>query len=108
MIDVKRSLLIILVCAVITFGERALPFFLFRKGEVPGPIQYLGKVLAPAIMMTLVFYCLRGISFSDAAEFAPQLVAAAVTAGLHLWKRNTMLSIVGGTVTCMILSQIVF
>ena len=105
MIDVSRTLIIIAICALITLFERAFPFLLFRNGKVPGYIRYLGKVLGPAIMTTLVFYCLRNISFGSAAEYAPQLIAAAVTVGLHLRKKNSLISILGGTVCCMILTQ---
>lgn len=105
-IDVTRSLIIVAICAVITFSERALPFLLFRKGEVPGFIRYLGKVLGLAIMTTLVFYCMRGITFDSLKAFPPQLAACALTVVLHLWRRNTMLSIVAGTACCMILTQI--
>lgn len=106
-IDVARSIIIIAICAGITFSERALPFAVFRKGEVPGAIRYLGKVLAPAIMTTLVFYCMKGITFNTCSGFVPQ-IAAVVTLGLHLWKRNTMISIVGETLTCMLLTQFIF
>ena len=107
-IDVARSIVIIAICAVITFSERALPFVVFRKGEVPGAVRYLGKVLAPAIMTTLVFYCMKGITFNTCSGFIPQIAAAVVTLVLHLWKRNTMISIVGGTLTCMLLTQFIF
>lgn len=106
MIDVSRTIIIIAICACVTLFERAFPFLLFRSGNVPGYIRYLGKVLGPAIMTTLVFYCLRNISFERAAGYAPQLISAAVTLGLHLWKKNSLVSILGGTACCMILTQI--
>lgn len=107
-IDVTRSLIIIVICTIITFSERALPFIVFRRGEAPSSVRYLGKVLAPAIMTTLVFYCMKGITFNTYSGFVPQIIAALVTLGLHIWKRNTMISIVGGTVTCMFFTQFVF
>lgn len=106
MIDVTKTLIIIAICAGVTLFERAFPFLLFRSGSVPGYIRYLGKVLGPAIMTTLVFYCLRNISFASAAGYAPQMISCAVTLGLHLWKKNSLISILGGTVCCMILTQI--
>lgn len=107
-IDVSRSLIIIAICALITFGERLLPFLLFRKGNVPEVVKYLGEVLGLAIMTTLVIYLLRGISFSSPADFAPELISLAVTLCLYMWKENMMLSIFAGTACCMFLSQIVF
>lgn len=108
MISPAESVAIIAVCAACTFLERALPFAIFRKGEVPGVIRYLGKVLPMAIMMTLVIYCIRGISFSSPGKFVPEMIGCTVTAVLHLWKRNAFLSILGGTAVYMILIQMVF
>ena len=107
-LSTTQSILIIAVCALCTFAERALPFLLFRGKEVPEIVRDLGRVLPMAIMATLVMYCLKGITFSSAAGFAPPLIASALTALLHIWKRNTMLSIFGGTVCYMLLVQIVF
>jgi branched-subunit amino acid transport protein AzlD len=61
-----------------------------------------------AVMTTLVVYCLRNVTFTAAEYFAPQLIAVAVTVGLHLWRRNTLLSIFGGTACYMLLIQLVF
>lgn len=107
-LSTTQSILIIAVCAICTYAERALPFLIFRGKEVPEIIRYLGRVLPMAIMATLVIYCLKGISFSSVAGFAPMLISSALTAFLHIWKRNTMLSIFGGTVCYMLLVQIVF
>lgn len=107
-ISATQSILIIAVCAICTLIERALPFLIFRGKEVPEIIRYLGRVLPMAIMATLVMYCLKGITFSSVAGFAPSLIASALTALLHIWKRNTMLSIFGGTVCYMLLVQVVF
>ena len=103
-----QSILIIAVCALVTWGERALPFLLFRSGEVPPKVEALGRVLPLAIMTTLVIYCVRNISFQAPGEYLPTLLAGALTAGLHLWKRNAFLSILGGTALYMLLVQLVF
>ena len=107
-ISVTQSILIIAVCAICTFLERAFPFLIFRGKEVPELVRYLGRVLPMAIMATLVIYCLKGISFSAVAGWAPMLIASVLTALLHLWKRSTMLSIFGGTICYMLLVQMVF
>ena len=101
-----RAVAIIAICAVCTLFERAFPFLMFRGEKVPGWVKYLGKVLPAAIIMTLIVYCLRSFGLSRA--LLPQLIACAVTVGLHLWRRNTLLSIAGGTVACMLLTQLVF
>jgi len=107
-IDATRTLIIIAICAGITFLERLLPFLIFRNGEVPPVIKYLGKVLGLAIMTTLVIYLMRNISFSSVNDFAPELISLAVTVIIYLWKNNMMVSIFAGTACCMILSQLVF
>ena len=100
--------LIVALCAICTFAERALPFWVFGNRPVPGIIRYLGRILPPAVMMTLVVYVLRGVRFSSVGDFVPEAIAVAVTAALHLWRRNTLLSIVAGTVCYMLLVQLVF
>lgn len=105
----KQAILIVLIVTLCTYLTRVIPFLLFRgKGELPRPVSYLGKVLPGAIMATLVVYCLRGLNFTAAANFVPQLICAAIVAVLHLWRRNTLLSICGGTVVYMVLVQTIF
>lgn len=106
--NTKWVITVIAVCALITFLERAFPFLLFSGRKVPEPVRYLGGVLPMAIITTLIFYCLRNVSFESTSAWAPQILSAAMTAALHLWKRSTMLSIAGGTICCMVLTQFVF
>ena len=104
-----HAALIIAVAGAVTLMLRFLPFLVFSgKRETPPYIVYLGKVLPYAIMGMLVIYCLRGISFTAAANFLPELIACAVVVLAHVWKRNTLLSIISGTVCYMLLVQFVF
>ncbi len=108
-IGVGTSLFIILLVALSTFSTRLVPFLMFPKGrEIPKVIQYLGKVLTPAVIGMLVAYCLRTVSITKAPHGIPELIAVSVTAALHIWKRNNLLSIGTGTVLYMILIQTVF
>ena len=107
-IDVTRSLLIIVICAACTYLERALPFVIFRGREVPAAIRYLGTVLPMAIRAILVIYCIKDISFTALGTCLPYLIGIAVTALVHLWKRNNLLSIALGTAVYMVMVQIVF
>ena len=103
------SVLIILAVAVTTFATRVVPFLIFPKGkEIPPIIQYLGKVLTPAVIGMLVVYCLKCTSIINAPHGIPEAIAVSVTALLHVWKRNNLLSIGGGTVLYMVLIQMVF
>lgn len=105
----EQSLLIILVIAVITFGLRATPFILFsRSGKTPKVIEYLGNTLPPAVMGMLIVYCLRNVSVLDSPFGIPELIAVVTVAILHLWRRNNLLSILGGTACYMVLIQYVF
>ena len=96
------------VIAVVTAALRFLPFVLLRGKQTPPFIAYLGKVLPFAIMGMLVVYCLRHISFSAMPFGIPELFACALVVAMHIWKRNTLLSILSGTVLYMILVQTVF
>ena len=100
---------VMLTACVCNFITRAFPFLLFSKSDkVPGFIQYLGKNLPPCVMAVLVVYCLKSISFSALAGFVPMLLAVVAVVLLHIWKRNNILSIAGGTVLYMLLVQVVF
>jgi len=103
-----NSLAIMLVCGACTFLTRALPFLIFGGRAVPEKVKYLGRVLPMAVMATLVIYCIRGISFTAAGDFLPELISLAVVTALHLWRRNTLLSVAGGTACYMLLVQMVF
>ena len=102
-----QALWIVLTCAGVTLLLRALPFMFFGgKGGVPKWIASLGSVLPPAIMAALVVYCLKSVPFGSFADGAYQLMAGAVVVLVHLWKRNTLLSIAVGTAAYMLLIRL--
>ena len=102
-------LALIAVAAVVTAATRFLPFLIFGNGkETPQIIVYLGKVLPYAIMGMLVVYCMKDVSVTEAPHGLPELIACAAVAVLHIWKRNTLLSIAVGTIGYMLLVQFVF
>ena len=97
------------VMAAATFLTRALPFLLFgRGGEPPRVVLYLGRFLPPAVIAMLIVYCYRGMSFTQPGGWLPGLIAGLAVVVLHVWKKNEMLSIVGGTILYMVLVQAVF
>ena len=99
----------IAVCAVVTAVLRFLPFLIFGENrKTPEVIAYLGKVLPFAIMGMLVVYCLKDVSFTSTPFGIPEIIGCAAVAGLHVWKRSTLLSIGVGTVVYMLLVQFVF
>lgn len=104
-----HSALIVAVAALVTMATRFLPFLIFGKGrKTPDIVVYLGKVLPYAIMGMLVVYCLKDVSFLTYPHGIPELLGCLLVAVLHLWKRNTLLSIGAGTVFYMLLVQLVF
>ena len=106
-----NTLLIIMIvaAAVCTFATRLFPFALFGgKKEVPKFIKYLGDVLPVAILGILIVYCLKDFENGDINYILPQIICVALTALIHLWKRNTLLSIAVGTITYMLLIHFVF
>lgn len=107
--DNLHSVLIVAVTAAITIALRFLPFLIFGENrKTPPLVAYLGQVLPYAIMGMLVVYCLKGMDLTAAPFGIPEIIGCAVVAGLHVWKRNTLLSIGLGTVCYMLLVQFVF
>lgn len=104
-----HSISIIAVIAAVTMGIRFLPFCLFDgKRKTPEIITYLGRVLPYSIMGMLVVYCFKNLSLFTSPYGLPEIIAGVLVAALHSWKRNTLLSIVIGTISYMFLIQVVF
>ena len=104
-----HAMLIVAVAGIVTVALRFLPFLIFGGDrKTPAYITYLGKVLPYAIMAMLVVFCLKSVSLLNAPYGLPELISCALVVLLHVWKRNTLLSIIGGTVCYMVLVQMVF
>ena len=109
MLSNTSMLIYVLVIAAAVFSTRVLSFVLFPAGkETPKLILFLGNTLPCALMALLVVYCLKSVSVFAYPHGIPEAIAIAVTAALHIWKRNTLLSMSLGTVVYMILVQGVF
>ena len=103
--------IIITIASVVaaTMLTRFLPFIIFPAGKpTPKYIVYLGRVLPPAIFGMLVIYCLKDVTILSGSHGIPELISIATVVGLHLWKRQMLLSIFVGTVCYMLLVQLVF
>ncbi|HIQ82560.1 MAG TPA: AzlD domain-containing protein [Candidatus Pullichristensenella stercorigallinarum] len=103
-----NAVYVIAVTALVTVLTRFLPFAVFGKRPLPRVVVYLGRVLPPAIMAALVVYCLKDIDLTAFPFGLAQLISVAVTALVHLWRRNTLLSIALGTACYMVLIRTVF
>lgn len=103
---------LILFFAIITFGTlltRALPFILFPENRpIPKYIKYLADILPFTIIGMLVVYCLKDIHIIQSPHAIPEAISIAVILLLHIWKKNTLLSIGGGALLYMLLIQYVF
>lgn len=109
MMTLSQQIIIILMVILGTMVTRFLPFLIFPAGKpTPTYIQYLGKVLPAAVFGLLVIYCLKDTSILTGTHGIPELIGIAVVVGLHLLKRQMLLSIAGGTVCYMLLVQLVF
>lgn len=98
----------IALIAALTMLLRFMPFLIFSGRKTPKVITYLGKVLPYAMMGMLVVYCLKDMSFSAVGAFLPQIIAGTVVAVSYIIKRNSLISIISGTVCYMLLVQFVF
>ena len=104
-----QQIITIATVVLATMITRFLPFFVFPAGKpTPRYIKYLGNVLPAAVFGLLVVYCLKGVNVLSSPHGLPELIAIAVVVALHLWKRQMLLSIAGGTVCYMLLVQFVF
>lgn len=104
-----HSFLLVLIMSGCIILLRVMPFILFPAGKpTPQIITYLGKVLPFAMIGMLVVYCLKDAQVLSYPYGLPELIAIIVVAGLHIWRRNTLLSVAVGTVSYMLLIQFVF
>lgn len=103
MINVPHSILLIAIAALVTFALRALPFFILHgERQMPPFIKNIADRLPPAIIAVLVIYCLKGALFQISTTAAASAIAIIAVVLLHLWKRNTLLSIAVGTIIYMV------
>jgi len=115
MLNLQSSLTAIFCIALVVFLERAFPFILFSKKNPPSVIRFIEKYIPPMVMAALLFYCIKDINFVSIVDevktvdwkgFVPYLVSIGATIGLHLWKRNALISIFGSTIIYMILIRV--
>lgn len=104
----KQVLISIAIMSAITALVRFLPFLVFSGKQTPKVISYLGKVLPYAMMGMLVVYCLKDMSFTSVNTFLPEIIAGAIVVLSYVIKKNSLISIVLGTISYMLLVQFVF
>ncbi|MFC5144959.1 branched-chain amino acid transporter permease [Streptomyces aureoversilis] len=105
--DTRYAIAAVLVAAAVTWALRALPFAALTPLRSSSTVRYLSTRMPAGVMVILLAYCLRDLPLTHTRTLAP-LAALAVTVGLHLWRRNALLSILGGTATHVVLASTVF
>ena len=104
-----QQIITIGLCILGTMATRFLPFLIFSENiKTPAFIQYIGKYLPSAVFGMLVIYCLKNVNLMAGSHGLPELISILVTGALHLWKRQMLLSIAGGTVCYMLLLHFLF
>ena len=96
-----QILLTLLVIFAVTYALRLAPFLFLRRVHDSPVVGHLGRTMPLGVMAVLVVYTLSSVDVTAAPHGLPELAGVVVTAGLHLWRRNAMLSIVAGTATYM-------
>ena len=100
----EQRLITIGILILGTVITRFLPFVLFGENrKTPEFVQFIGKYLPSAVFAMLVVYCLKDVSFISGSHGAPEFIAIAITVGVHLWRRQMLISITAGTVSYMLL-----
>lgn len=105
---IKQAIIATIIIAIVTATIRFTPFLIFTGKKTPKLVEQLGSYLPYSIMGVLVVYCLKGIHFTAIKGFLPELIASTIVVISYIWKRNTLLSIIAGTLCYMLLVQVVF
>lgn len=96
------------IVAIMTWITRGLPYLLFTKKRPPQMITYLGAALPASIMIILVVYCLRNTQFTVYPYGSAEIISVFLVVIMQLWRKNTLISILAGTVCYMVLIRTVF
>jgi branched-subunit amino acid transport protein AzlD len=105
---ISKILLLVIIIALITFLTRVLPFIFSKSKKLTEVIPYLENNIPPMIMLLLVIYCLKDISWIKIPYGLSEIVSIIIVILLHVWKRNILLSIIGGTSCYIIFNQFLF
>jgi len=97
----------LLTMGLITYGLRLVPFVLFKSSDqTPAIIRYLGKVMPSAIIIMLIIYSIRAIDVTFFPFGLPEILGIGTVVLLHIWRRQYILSIIGGTLCYMAALQV--
>lgn len=104
-----QQIITIAVVVIGTMLTRFLPFWVFPADKpTPGYVLFLGRLLPPAVLGLLVIYSVKDVEWTGGLYGLPEILGILLIVGLHIWKRNMLLSIAGGTIFYMMLVQYIF
>jgi Predicted branched-chain amino acid permeases (azaleucine resistance) len=106
MTTLTEALIAVPLMALVILATRAFPFVLFSHRDPPKAIRFVERFIPPMVMAVLVVYCLKDIRWTVMPSGIRELAALALVVALHLWKKNAMLSIFGGTAFYMLLRAV--
>jgi branched-subunit amino acid transport protein AzlD len=105
MMSLENVIVSIIIMSIITFFTRAFPFIFFKDKNPPELILFIEKYIPPMIMVILVIYCLKDIKFLTVPFGIPEITSVLFVSAVHIWKKNALLSILGGTALYMLFIQ---
>ncbi|MGE2731733.1 branched-chain amino acid transporter permease [Mycolicibacterium vaccae] len=97
---------LVTLSAAVTWTLRALPFAVLAPLRQSRVVTYLGLHMPVGVMIILAIYTLRTVAGETALQRGYLLLAVALTAGLHLWRGNAVLSILIGTASYVTLMSL--
>ena len=103
---VTKALFVSLFIGIIVFCERLFPFAVFSKRKPGKLIHIFERYIPPVVMLVLLIYSLRDVRFASLEQWVPSISAITFTIITYLWKKNTLVSIFGGTIIYMILIRV--
>lgn len=106
MTSLSEAFLYIFIMTLIIFLTRAFPFVLFSKKQPPRAIRFIEQYIPPMVMGVLVIYCIKDIQWLSWTSGLKEIISILIVSILHVWKKNAMLSIFGGTACYMVLIQL--
>ncbi|MCR5290385.1 MAG: AzlD domain-containing protein [Treponema sp.] len=104
---VSKAIVVTLLIGIIVFCERLFPFAVFSRRKPGKLIHIFERYIPPVVMIGLLIYSLRDIRFAAISQWLPQLSAISFTIVTYLWKKNSLVSIFGGTIIYMILIRMI-
>jgi branched-subunit amino acid transport protein AzlD len=106
MLSISQALVATLIAATVTFATRVIPFIFFRQKKPSPLIHYAQRYIPPMTMVILVLYCVKDTPWGDVSRAAAIFIPIVITAALHIWRGNALISIFSGTALYMVLIRL--